>query len=110
MSSKSAATYDKPTGTNLIIAIGLAILIAFIISGASLVLFLRSDTRETVQLIQQQTNNTFESGSPDSDRLDTTSMPTASDIDAIKQEINDLKQTLPVINSSEEYSDQALGL
>ncbi len=98
----------KP-GTNPVFAIGVAITIALVLSGINLVVFLRSETVETVRLIQEQTANDSDSGF---EGIDTTTRPSEEDIETIKNEITDYLNSISDQSDIQEsrLSDQTLGL
>lgn len=97
------------SGTNPVFAIGVAISIALVLSGINLMVFLRSETVETVRLIQEQTANDSNSGF---EGIDTTTRPSEEDIDKIKNEITDYLNSISDQSDIQEsqLSDQTLGL
>lgn len=98
---------DTKSGVNPIFAIGIAISIAFLISGLGLLVFLKSDTRETVRLIQQQNSAVIDAAGAG---VDTSTAPTNEEIEAIRQEIQNTLNGLPPSGGQDDFSDQALGL
>lgn len=98
---------QKTASNNPVIAIAIAILLALILSGLSLVSFLHSDAHKTVQLIQKNPTDTTSDSA-----LDTTSALKSSDIDSIQSAITkDLAGANDAADfSPNELTDAALGL
>jgi uncharacterized protein HemX len=106
---KAKPPKQPKSGTNPVFAIGVAITIALVLSGINLMVFLRSETVETVRLIQEQTANDSNSGF---EGIDTTTRPSEEDIDKIKNEITDYLDSISDQSDIQEsqLSDQTLGL
>ena len=98
----------KVAHNNPVIAIAVAILLALILSGLSLVSYLRSDTRKTVQLIQKPSSDSSDTISS----IDTTSPLKASDLDTIQTDaLKDLDSVSDTTDfSPNDLTDAALGL
>lgn len=96
-------------GINPTIAISIAIVIALTLAGISLLVFLRSDTREKVDLTEQSESAKVESSLAESP--DETSDLSEGDLDSIESDITD---TASDVNSDEfgstELNDASLGL
>lgn len=96
-------------GVNPVIAITIAIVAALTLAGISLVIFLRSDTREQVNITEQAENTGADSNLSESP--DETSYLTEDDLSSIEFEISD---TASDVNSDEfgasELTDASLGL
>lgn len=95
-------------GVNPIIAISIAIIIALTLAGLSLLVFLRSDTREKVSI----TEETSEVAEPElSETPDETSDLSEEDLSAIESDIADTADKVSSDEfSSSELTDSSLGL
>ena len=98
---------ETEQGANPVMAIGIAILISLILSAISLTIFLRSDTRKNLELIQRPTNQATVDPS-----IDETSPLKAGDLDGIEQAIlRDLEPLRTDVDfNPNELTDAALGL
>ena len=105
-----STTKKSAPGVNPILAIGLAILIAVIMSTACMLAYWHSDARRTVELIQNPV--TSDSSVGDASALDTTSPVTTSDLDAVKEAISkDVIGLNPNYDfGANQLTDAALGL
>ncbi len=92
-------------GTNPILAISIAIVLSLTLSGISLLVFLRSDTRETVRLIQQQSND-----DASEEGISSEQPVTVEDLERIVNDVSNLQNSLPEEPIENQYSDQILGL
>lgn len=113
VSVKPPAEHPKQPGAkiarnNPVIAIAVAILLALILSGLSLVSYLRSDTRRVIQLIQKPSSDNTANVST----IDTTSPLKSADLDTIQTDaLKDLDGVSDTTDfSPNDLTDAALGL
>lgn len=100
----------KNVGANPVVAIAVAICIALVLAGISFVIFLRSDTRRAIDLIQEQTSLENADGSL-ADTPDETSLLTKEDLEGIEEGIlTSISEVSADEFSSSELTDAALGL
>ncbi len=103
------STSSKKTGSNPVFAIAVALTLATLLSGISFVIFLNSDTRKNIELIQDQ-SEVLGSGNS-ADAPDESSPLTVKDLDAISQRVlNGASTVSPDEFGSTELTDAALGL
>ena len=98
---------DKNSGTNPVLAIAIAILVAALTAGACLISYWRSDARKIVELTQRPVTNGIVSAD-----IDTTSVVGSADLDATEQAISgDLSPLKPANDyNANLLTDAALGL
>ncbi len=103
------ATPVVKKGINLVLAISIAVVVAAILAGGSLFIFMRSDTRDMIRTNESAENAKTEESL--SDAPDETSALTSDDLNGIEQ---DVASSAASINSgdfgSSEVTDSALGL